>query len=74
MFLACSAEMLPTPWLKTLRLLVLMGSDSVRLVMFTTGRFPFKYGRFVYMACREVVFGYLTLTGQEVLPDKTVTV
>ena len=41
--------------------------------MFTTGPFPFKYGRFVCMACREVESWYST-TGQEVLPDKMVTV
>ena len=49
-FLVCPAEMLLTLWLKTWRLPVLTGSDQVRLVMFTTGRFCVKYGRFVSTA------------------------
>ena len=54
-FPACPSEMLPTVWLKTWRLPVLTESDQVRWVMFTTGRFPVKYGQLVCVACREVV-------------------
>ena len=46
---------------------------QVMSVMFLD-RFPLKYGRFVCMACREVVFRYLTTTGRPFLTDKTVTV
>ena len=41
--------------------------------MFTIGQFSFKYGRFMFTACWEVVSCYLT-TGWQELPDKTVTV
>ena len=76
MFPAFPVKMLPTLQLYTWRLPDLMGSDQVRLVMFT-GRFkygPFKYGLLDCMACVEVVFRYLTTTDREVLPAKTVTV
>ena len=53
-FLACPAKMLPTQGLKTVRLPVLAGSVQVKLVMFMTGLFAFKYGRFVLTACVEV--------------------
>ena len=43
-FLACPAEILSTLWLNTWTLPVLMGSVKVRLVMFETGLFAFKYG------------------------------
>ena len=71
---ACPAEMLTTLQLKTGRLPVLMGIVEVRSEMFVTGQFPFKYGWFVCMACGEVDSWYLTTTGREVLPDRTVTV
>ena len=66
--------MLPPLRLKTGRLSVLTGSDQIRLVMFMTGRFAFKYSQFWCIACREVVSWYLTVTGQEVLSDNMVTV
>ena len=50
---ACPAEMFPTLWLKTRRLSVLKESVQVKLVMFMTGQFSFKYGRFLCTACRE---------------------
>ena len=43
-------------------------------VMFTAGWFPFKYGWFVCLACREVVSWYLNRTVQEVPSDSTVRV
>ena len=57
---------------KTRRLCVLMGSDLVRLGLFSTGWFPFKYGHYCSMACYGVLSGYWT--GQQVLPDKTLKV
>ena len=73
MFPACPVEMLPTLWLKTWRLPVFIGSVQVRLVMFTTGMFPFKYRQLVCKAYREVESCYLTMTGWQVFQDKTVT-
>ena len=73
MFPACSAEMLLPLWLKTWRFPVLTQSDQVRLVMFTMGRFPFKYGWLMCTACWEVLFRYLMTSGWEILADKTVT-
>ena len=73
MFPASPAEMLATLWSKTWRLVFLTGSDKIRSVMLT-GQFPFKYGQFVCMACREVVSWYRTMTGRQLLPDKTVNV
>ena len=70
---ASPAEMLMTLQSKTWRLPILTGTDQVRLVMFKTVQFAFKYSRFVYMACQEVMFRYLTKTSQEVLPYKMVT-
>ena len=72
-FPACPAEMLTTLRLKTGRFPVLMGSDQIRLFMFMTGLFSFKYGRFVLMTCLEVESWYLTRTEWEVFQDKTVT-
>ena len=66
--------MLPTLWLETWILPILMGSDQVMLVIFMTGSFPFKYGQFVSTTCWEVLFSFLTTTNQELLPDKMVTV
>ena len=39
---ACPSEMLPTLWLNTGILSILMGSVQVRWVMFTTGLCPFQ--------------------------------
>ena len=69
-FPACPGDMLPTLPLKTWRLPVLTGSDQIRLVMLTAGRFPFKYGWLMCTAYQEVVFRYLTTTGWEVHSDK----
>ena len=71
---ACLAEMLLTLWSKSWILSVMIGSDQVRLEMFTTGQFPFNYSQLVCMACPEVVFSYLIMRGLGVLPDKMVTV
>ena len=68
-FLACPAEMLPTLWLKTGRLSALKGSVQVRSVMFTTGRFPFKYCQLVFRVCQEAESWYLSTTGLECLQD-----
>ena len=42
-----------------------------KLRMFTTGRFPFKYGP---LCLWHVVLRYCATTGQEVPPDNMVTV
>ena len=51
-----------------------MESVQVRSVMFMTGPFAFKIGRFVLKACLEVESWYLTKTGWQVFQDNTVTV
>ena len=52
----------------------MMGSAQVRLVIFTTERFAFKYDRLVIMDCLEVESWYLTMGVKEVFQDKAVTV
>ena len=42
----------------------LMINSQVRSGMFSTSRFPFKYGWFVTTACQEVVSRYCITTGQ----------
>ena len=51
-----------------------MGSDEVRIGMFMTGQFPFKYDWFVSTTCCEVVPGFRTMKAQQMLPDKMVIV
>ena len=42
--------------------------------LFMTCQFPFKYNQHFAAACHGVMSGFLTRTGQQVFPDKMVTV
>ena len=42
---------------------------QIRLVMFMTGQFIFKYGRFVWTTCREMESRHSTMIGRQVFQD-----
>ena len=54
-----------------------LDEEEVRVGMFTTGWFPFKYSWFISVyccLCHEKMCRYGTKTGWQVFPDKMVTV
>ena len=69
-FMACPAVMLLTLIPKSWRLPLLRGSDQVKLGLFSTALFAFKYGWFVTMACCGV-HGTCVWQDGKFFPDRT---